>query len=70
MQDRAGVRTVRHMGASSGWNLVARRPPRARVAPKPARHLVSLPCGAHAETGSRPPERGPERPERDVERPR
>ncbi len=34
------------MGASSGWNLVARRPPRARVAAKrPARHLVSVPAG-------------------------
>jgi hypothetical protein len=34
------------MGASSGWNLVARRPPRAGIAtPKSARHLVSVPCG-------------------------
>ena len=32
------------MGASSGWNLVARRPPRARVAPvPPTRHRVSAP---------------------------
>ena len=37
------------MGASSGWNLVARRPPRARVAPKlPARHLVSAPSARRA----------------------
>jgi len=33
------------MGASSGWNLVARRPPRTRAAAKrPARHLVSVPA--------------------------
>ena len=42
------------MGASSGWNLVARRPLRARVAPtKPARHLVSVPCGPPAATEAR-----------------
>ena len=39
------------MGASSGWNLVARRPSRARVAAKkPARHLASVPCGPSAVT--------------------
>ena len=37
------------MGASSGWNLVARRPPRARVAPVlPARRLVSAPSARRA----------------------
>lgn len=40
------------MGASSGWNLVARRPSRFRAAPKPpARHLVSVPSGPNADVG-------------------
>jgi hypothetical protein len=40
------------MGASSGWNLVARRPPRARAASKPpARHLVSVPYASSADVG-------------------
>jgi len=48
------------MGASSGWNLVARRPPRIRAAAKrPARHLVSVPAGhaaphAHGEPSGSP----------------
>jgi len=38
------------MGASSGWNLVARRPPRRRAAPKSsARHLVLVPPTPGAE---------------------
>jgi hypothetical protein len=61
MQDPAARRTVRGMGASSGWNLVARRSPRARVAPKPARHLVSRPCGGQAEPDAKPVERQPAR---------
>jgi hypothetical protein len=46
------------MGASSGWNLVARRQPRVRAASKkqPARHLVSVPSGPRADTGRRPGE--------------
>jgi hypothetical protein len=46
------------MGASSGWNLVARRPPRARVAPvSPTRHLVSVPCMQGGEGASSRDER-------------
>ena len=46
------------MGASSGWNLVARRPPRARVAPvSPTRHLVSVPCIQSGEAESSSDER-------------
>ncbi len=42
------------MGASSGWNLVARRPSRTRVAAKkPARHLASVPCWPSAVTEAR-----------------
>jgi hypothetical protein len=42
------------MGASSGWNLVARRPPRPRAASKPpARHLVSVPRPPSADRGQR-----------------
>jgi hypothetical protein len=38
------------MGASSGWNLVARRPPRARVAQvSPTRHLVKVPLSQGGE---------------------
>jgi hypothetical protein len=34
------------MGASSGWNLVARGPPRPRgAANRRPRHLVSVPAG-------------------------
>jgi hypothetical protein len=62
MQEEPAARTVRRMGASSGWNLVARRPLRARVAPKPARHLASVPCGPQAETAPKPVERERERP--------
>jgi len=48
------------MGASSGWNLVARRPSRARVATKrPARHLVSVPCGPDAEAKPAPQDAEP-----------
>jgi hypothetical protein len=62
MQDPAAPHTVRRMGASSGWNLVARRPPRARVAPKPARHLASVPCaGVQDEPDAKPHEREPAR---------
>jgi hypothetical protein len=39
------------MGASSGWNLVARRPPRSRAASKPARHLVLVPRTPSADVG-------------------
>ena len=46
------------MGASSGWNLVARRPPRARVAPvSPTRHLVSTPCVQDGESATSRDER-------------
>ena len=48
------------MGASSGWNLVARRPPRARVAAKrPARHLASVPAGHAAPHAHRDPSGNP-----------
>lgn len=40
----AGPDDGERMGASSGWNLVARRPSRTRLcAKRPARHLVSVP---------------------------
>jgi hypothetical protein len=50
------------MGASSGWNLVARRPPRRRAASKPpARHLVLVPRTPGADPGRSRPEPTPPR---------
>lgn len=44
------------MGASSGWNLVARRPSRARLAAvKSTRHLVSVPTGQAAASSDAEP---------------
>jgi len=55
------------MGASSGWNLVARRPPRPRAAPKsPARHLRLVPRVAGADPDRTRPDRTPP-PEGDAE---
>ena len=57
------------MGASSGWNLVARRSPRARAASKaPARHPVLVPSPRNADVardgqGSTPGTRGERTPE-------
>ena len=45
------------MGVSSGWNLVARRPPRLRVVPAPkpsARHLTLVPSPGGDEDGRSP----------------
>jgi hypothetical protein len=52
------------MGASSGWNLVARRSPRGRASKNgPARHLVSVPREERPDGGS------PERPGASGEQP-